>query len=53
MEIIRKRHVVDVGDELFVHGELFVVSELIIKLQEPAVLITKQPIEIIREAENK
>lgn len=45
----RIRHEVEVGDELMVYGNLFVITELTEELNKPAVLTVKTPLELYME----
>lgn len=42
-----KSHTVEIGDQVVVRGQAFIVTKLTVKLDKPAQLETKQPIELM------
>jgi hypothetical protein len=40
-------HIVEIGDTLYVKGHAFIVTSLFLEQNMPAVLTTKQPIELL------
>lgn len=41
------RHEVNIGDELVVHGQLFIVTHLKLELDMPPILIVEPPIKLL------
>jgi hypothetical protein len=46
------RHEVSIGDEIMIMGHLFVMTEVRSEMNKPAVLTTKQPVELLVKESN-